>query len=322
MKYVVCTLFEHHYHFGVAAFVNSLCKSGYQGTVYAGFRGPLPPWAQGSAKQLPNGHSELQVSPEVRIIFVPLKTSAHLTNYKPDFMLQVEAMAAAESDGLIYSDPDIVINIGWKYIEDWMSCGVAVCEDVNSPTPENHPMRVGWRRFFKTHGFDLHFRTSSYANGGFIGLAWSHRKILPLWQEFMTHIAGLLGGNNVVGIDGGQTLPGLYGFADCFSKTDQDALNAILEACPEIPVSFLGQEAMGFRPGQTPFPHALGNPKPWKRPYIRMALSGIPLAKVDKAYWSNVQGPIKPFAPAHVFYVRTQLAFCAALGRFIRRGTS
>src|ERR1700692_3483093 len=132
MRCVVCTLFERHYHFGVAVFVNSLCKSGYNGTVYAGFRGPLPPWAEGSAKLLPNGHWELQVSPEVRIIFVPLKTSAHLTNYKPDFMLQVEALAAAESDALIYCDPDIVLNVAWGYIEVWISCGVAVCEDVNS----------------------------------------------------------------------------------------------------------------------------------------------------------------------------------------------
>jgi len=321
MKCVVCTLFEHHYHLGVAVFVNSLCKAGYQGTVYAGFRGPLPPWAENSAKLLPSGHWELQVSPEVRILFIPLKTTAHLTNYKPDFMLQIEAMAAAESDAMVYCDPDIVINIEWLYIEHWVSCGVAVCEDVNSPLPENHPTRVGWRRFFKSHGFDLQFRTSSYANGGFVGLEWKYRKLLPLWQEFMTHIGGLLGGRDVVGINGGQTLPGLYGFADCFSKTDQDALNAILEASPEIPVSFLGREAMGFRHGQSPLPHALGNPKPWNRQYIRMALSGVPPVKVDKVYWNHAEGPIQPFTPAHIFYIRTQLAICAALGRFIRRAS-
>ncbi len=319
MKCVICTLFERHYQYGVAVFVNSLCKWGYKGNIYAGYRGPLPPWAQSSSKTLSNGHTELHVTPDVTIIFIPLNTPAHLTNYKPDFMLQVEALVAAESDALIYCDPDIVIDIEWSYVEDWISCGVAVCEDVNSPVPENHPTRIGWRRFFKQHGYDLKFQTTSYANGGFVGLTWNHRKILPMWQEFMTHIAALLGNSNVVGIDGGQTLPGLYGFADCFSKTDQDALNALVEACPDIPFSFLGQEAMGFRAGQCSLPHALGSPKPWNRRYIKMALSGIPPTKVDKVFWNNVQGPIQPFSSAHVSSVRTQLAICAALGRFIRR---
>jgi hypothetical protein len=319
MKCVVCTLFEHHYHYGVAVFVNSLCRWGFKGRVYAGFRGPLPPWAQESAKSLPNGHTELQVTPDVTIIFVPLTTTAHLTNYKPDFMLQVEAMVAAESDALIYCDPDIVIDVEWEYIEDWITCGVAVCEDVNSPVQENHPTRIGWRRFFKQYGYDLKFQTISYANGGFVGLTWEHRKILPIWQEFMTHIATLLGGNNVVGIDGGKILTTLYGFADCFSKTDQDALNALIEACPDVPFSFLGQEAMGFRVGKCSLPHALGNAKPWKRQYLVTAFSGMPPAKVDKVFWNNVQGPIRPYSGAHVASVRMQLAICAALGRFVRR---
>lgn len=319
MKCVVCTLFEHHYHFGVAIFVNSLSRQGFKGKVYAGFRGPLPPWAESGAKMQPNGHIELQASPNVLLIFVPLETSTHLTNYKPDFMLQVEAWAAAETDALIYCDPDIVLDIEWQYIEDWISCGIAVCEDVNSPLPENHPTRVGWRRFFKQHGHELKFRSISYANGGFVGLTWNHRKFLVLWQEFMTHIGELLGGRDIVGINGGKHLQSLYGFADCFSKTDQDALNAIMEALPEIPVSFLGREAMGFQPGRQILPHALGTTKPWNRRYIQMALSGVAPTRVDKLYWIYAEGPLRPFSPTHISFIRMQLAICAALGRFIRR---
>jgi hypothetical protein len=319
MKCVVCTLFEKHYHFGVAVFLNSLCKSGFQGTVYAGYRGDLPTWVTGPAKVLSEGKSELQVTPEVKAIFIPLQTAAHLTNYKPDFMLEVEALAASESDAIIYCDPDIVINIEWQYIEDWISCGVAVCEDINSPVSENHPTRVGWRRFFKPYGFNLTYRTTAYANGGFVGFTWEHRKLIPVWKEFLSHIADLLGGTNVVGITGGQLLPSLYGFADCFSKTDQDALNAVLEACPDIPVSFLGREAMGFRSGQSCLPHALGTPKPWNRSYVQMALSGVPPAKVDKVYWNHAEGPIQAFSPRQVSSVRTQLSICAGLGRFIKR---
>jgi hypothetical protein len=319
MKCVVCTLFERHFHFGVAGLVNSLCASGFAGTVYAGFRGPLPPWAEREVKAQPNGHSLLDVSPEVRLVFVPVETTAHLTNYKPDFMLQVEALAAAETDALIYCDPDLLFDIPWSYITDWLSCGIAVCEDVTSPMPENHPTRVGWRRFFREHGHELQFRSTSYANGGFVGLTWNHRKILPLWQEFMAHIAKLLGGGNVVGIAGGQLLKGFYGFADCFHKTDQDALNAILEASPDIPVSFLGPEAMGFRGGRAPLPHSLGNPKPWNRAYLRYALRGIPPRKVDKIYWNRMDGPLRPFSATQIASARWRLSVAAFMGRFMRR---
>jgi hypothetical protein len=319
MKCVVCTLFERHYHHGVAGFVNSLCKSGFHGTVYAGFRGPLPPWADRNAKVQPNGHTLLDVTDGVRLVFVPLKTPGHLTNYKPDFMLQVEALAAAETDALIYCDPDLLVDVKWDYIVDWLSCGVAVCEDVNSPMPENHPTRIGWRRFFKQFGHELAYRSRSYVNGGFVGMTWNYRKILPLWQEFMVHIAKLLGSGNVVGIEGGEMLKGLYGFADAFSKTDQDGLNAVFEACPDIPVSCLGREAMGFRGGRTILPHALGRPKPWNHRYIRLALKGRPPTKVDKLYWNNVQGPLRPFTDAQISTMRWRLAIAASLGRVLRR---
>jgi hypothetical protein len=255
----------------------------------------------------------------VQLIFIPVTTTAHLTNYKPDFMLQVEALAAAESDALIYTDPDLLIDVKWQYITDWLSCGLAVCEDVNSPMPENHPTRVGWRRFFQQFGHQLQFRSRSYVNGGFVGLTWNYRKILPLWQEFMAHIAKLLGGGNVAGITGGTMLPGLYGFANCFSKTDQDALNAIIEACPDVPVSCLGAEAMAFRTGRSFLPHALGRYKPWNRPFLRLALGGRPPSKVDKVYWGYVEGPLRPFTNAQLASARWRLKVASGIGRVLRR---
>jgi hypothetical protein len=314
-----CTLFERHYHFGVAVLVNSLCASGFKGVVYAGFRGPLPPWAEAEVNMIESGKWEMEISPEVRLVFLLLDTPAHFTNYKPDFLLQIGNMAGVESGTLVYCDPDIVINEAWNYFEDWLSCGVALCEDINSPLPESHPRRIGWRRFFLPHGFVLRPRGSSYANGGFIGLRPQDRKFLATWRDLLDHAAGSLGGKDVAGIPGGRMFDGLYGFADCFRKTDQDLLNAAIEACPEIEVSFLGPQAMGFLPGDAILPHALGSAKPWQRCYLAEALAGRPPALVDKMFWRYATGPIRPFGPGRTVLKKLSLAAGAALGRFIRR---
>jgi len=319
MKIAVCTLFEREYHLGVAVLVNSLCRAGFTGTIYAGFRGPLPPWAKSKVRAVRENQWEMEAAPGVRIVFLSLATTAHFTNYKPDFLLQVEALAGGESEAVIYFDPDVVVTTKWSFVEDWMTCGVTLCEDVNSPLSENHPHRVGWRRFFGPLGFDLRFRGPALANGGFVGLRWEQRRLLEVWQRFIAEMAAALGGMDVAGIGGGRKLAGSYGFADCFFTTDQDALNAALEACPDIAVSFLGPQTMGFFPGQTLLPHALGPNKPWVRRYIREALGGRPPAAVDKAFWNCAGGPIEPFSSGDLSLRRLQLAIGAALGRFIRR---
>jgi hypothetical protein len=319
MNTTFCTLFERHYHVGVAVLVNSLCASGFKGTVYAGFRGPLPPWAEDKVNMTGSGKWEMEVSPQVQLVFSLLDTPAHFTNYKPDFLLQIGNLSGRENDTLVYCDPDIVINESWPYFEDWLTCGVALCEDVNSPLPESHPVRIGWRRFFQPHDYKLRPRGVSYANGGFLGLRPQDRRLLPIWRDLLAYATDSLGGRDVAGILGGRMLDGLYGFADCFRNPDQETLNAAIEACPEIEVSFLSPSAMGFLPGRVILPHAVGQGKPWLRHYIAEALAGRPPAIVDKAFWHHTTGPICPFSPAQTARKKLGLAVGAALGRFIRR---
>jgi hypothetical protein len=317
MRSIVCTLFEKQYHLGVAVLINSLAHAGYTGSVHAGFRGPLPPWAAGRAKQRDAATWILPVTDELDVLFTHLETDAHFTNYKPDFMLQT--LAQTETDAVLYCDPDVVVNTSWRYIEEWLTCGVGLCDDVNSPLAENHPRRIGWRRFFQAAGQELHFRGERYANGGVVGVPRVHAHLLEVWMQLLTAATASLGGRDVVGIGGGRNLPGAYGFADCFRQPDQDTLNAALEACPQIPLSFLGRQAMGFDAGSPSLPHATGTLKPWSRRYLREALSGKPPVRVDKIFWKFVDGPLHPFTAAHVRATRLRLTVAAGLGRIIRR---
>ena len=68
----VCTLFEGHYHYGVAALVNSLYKQGYRGSIYAGYRGSLPKWADQAHVLHGEGEMTLAVAGDLCIHFILL----------------------------------------------------------------------------------------------------------------------------------------------------------------------------------------------------------------------------------------------------------
>ncbi len=321
MRSLVCTLFEGHYHHGVAALANSLHGAGFQGDLIAGHRGPLPAWAQaGKRMPWPGPWGEacvLQVAPQLRLVFVELHTEHHLTNHKPAFMLQLlDSATPADADALFYLDPDIVLVRPWSFFEQWVSCGVALCEDLNSPLPENHPRRIGWRRYYAAHGLPLKFRGAEYVNGGFIGLRRELRGFLEHWEQAMQLMAHEIGSLGLA-----LTADDRYrstGFAGCFDRTDQDGLNVAIEACT-LPVSVIGQEAMALKPGPWLLPHALGAAKPWERAYLRQALEGVPPRPADKAFWQHTQGPLVTL-PAWVRWTKpTVLALAALLGRCYRR---
>lgn len=314
----VCTLFEGDYHLGVGPLVNSLYAGGFRGIVWAGYRGSLPVWARPLAGA--EGYVEFQAAEGLAIRFLPLDTKAHLTNYKPDFMLRLLENEARECAGLIYLDPDIVAAGPWNFFEDWLTCGVAVCEDVNSPFAAQHPRRIGWRRFYAAHGIELRAGEAAYANGGFVGVRREYAGFLTLWKQMQDRLWEAIGGAEYVGIGGGPSVGDRSGFAQCFDKTDQDVLNAAIEAAGEIPVSFCNKLAMGFEPGAAFLPHALGPGKPWSKPYLSDALRGLPPRAVDKAYWQAAEaGPILVFQEKTIRARKLSMKIAAALGRLIRR---
>jgi hypothetical protein len=319
MTSAVCTLFEGTYHYGLAALVNSLHKAGFRGTVYAGYRGELPPWAK-EAKEIvqPGWHraDSLDIQPGLQIVFLSLSTDHHLTNYKADFMLALVDGPARSEDALFYLDPDICVVCPWRFIEEWVSCGVALCEDVNSPLAERHPRRIGWRRYFGVHGIDLTFKAPEYVNGGFVGVRSEDRAFLLAWKKTMDLMGEVIGSLSIA-----LTVNSAYrstGFADCFDRTDQDALNAAVEAWIG-PVSVIGQEAMAFKPGAALVPHALGSGKPWQRNYFLHAMRGRSPRLADKAFWANALAPVAAYRGWHVALKRLEITLAAAIGRFLRR---
>jgi hypothetical protein len=321
MRAAVCTLFEKHYHHGVMGLVNSLARRGFRGTIYAGFRGALPPWAAAAKPAAASGWPaacELSIDGDCTVALIPLHTDAHFTNFKPQFMLQVFGLASPPPDVLFYLDPDICVASDWPFFADWSSCGIALCEDVNSPLGEDHPRRVGWRRHFAEHGLHLRFRSPQYVNGGCVGVTRADLKFLENWQSLTELMARIIGGLDTAKIEGGADFRA-KGFASCFDCSDQDTLNAAIEMTDDVRYSVLPQAAMGFAPGAPVLPHALGPRKPWRRAYLLDALSGVAPRAADKAFWSVADGPVRSMSAGSIMRARTTLTLAALIARFYRR---
>lgn len=307
MNTAICTLFEGNYHYGVGALINSLYYHGFRGVVWVGYRGDLPPWAKDL--KMCQDYQEFAVAEGCVIRFILLTTPVHFTNYKPDFMLQLWEHYCPETEALFYLDPDIIIKCHWSFFEDWVTFGVALCEDVNSPVPGSHPLRMAWQRFYKPHGFSFDSSVDIYVNGGFVALSKSNKQFLYEWKKIQDLMAPVIGGLQNVGIKNRTFM---------FCKTDQDALNIAMQSSTS-PVSLMGKEAMDFIPGGITMSHAIGSIKPWRKNFIIEALKGKAPRLAAKSYWQHTQFPIQLYSQQKLFWKQVDLRCGAAIGRFIRR---
>ncbi|RZK30762.1 MAG: hypothetical protein EOO61_18855, partial [Hymenobacter sp.] len=124
MSSVICTLFEGHHHYGVAALTNSLSVQGYRGIIYAAYRGALPGWAALAQENLTSawpGSRTLEIVAGLQIVFLPFETKNHFSNCKSDLMLQLWDGLAHDATAMFCIDPDIVITTPWPLIEEWLS---------------------------------------------------------------------------------------------------------------------------------------------------------------------------------------------------------
>ncbi len=321
MKNSVCTLFEKNYHYGAAILTNSLVRNGFTGDIYAGYRGSLPEWtniAKPNSSLNWTGASTINVSKDVQLHFLPMTSDAHFTNYKAHFMLELWDGPAKDSDAMFYFDPDIVFIAEWRYFQEWVKCGVAVCEDVNSPVYPNNPRRIGWRNYFVPLGHKMSVKEPIYCNAGFLGLDKSHRGFAELWKRMMDELAPMFGGLNRSNVSGLSIPDEMKGDFSPFGQPDQDVLNAVIEAY-DGEISFAGQEGMSFKHGAPLIPHALGKIKPWILKPISQTIKGLPPRTVDKLYWQYADGPIKPHSDFERKKMNLLIKFAALIGRFYRR---
>jgi hypothetical protein len=304
----VCTLFEGAYHFGVGALVNSLERRGYRGPVWAGFRGALPPWAK--TVEVSAGRYRMAIHESLSVEFLRLDTPAHFTNYKPAFMLELLRRHAEEMSGLVYLDPDIIIKCKWAFIEEWTSFGVALCEDVNSPMPANHPLRMMWRRFAEERNFDPANETLvAYFNGGFVGVRAEFIAFLEEWNNVLEAIGDQIGGLDKWDVVGRE---------HPFNKTDQDALN-IAAMYTRQPLTTMGREGMDFRSGGWTMAHSIGSPKPWAKNLIWQSLRGRKPSSADRLFFQHVSGPIPVYSRIGTARSSVALFIASALGRCFGR---
>jgi hypothetical protein len=308
MTSVVCTLFEGDYHLGVGALVNSLYRFGFRGDVWAGYKGSLPEWVTTDALQDRAG-TTLRVTSELTIHFVEISADSHLTNYKPYFMSEVLKNYSTSCDSLFYFDPDIVIGVPWTFFEEWTEAGIALCEDVSSPLPVRHPLRMKWKRFYEARGVALVGLSDLFFNGGFVGLRREHQSFLDSWAISLELMSDTIGGLRSMFVGDRSFL---------FHVPDQDALNI---ACMETSsaISPIGKEGMSFKPGWPVMFHATGTPKPWRSCMLLRAFKGRSPTQADRRYWQNVRHPIALYPLIelllHVFDVRA----ASVVGRYLAR---
>jgi hypothetical protein len=308
MNSAVCTLFEGDHHYGVGALANSLYAHGFRGTIYAGYRGPLPLWAAGAMES----HSFAEFSPAegLTLRFVPIITPIHLAHYKPYFMLELLGKHCQQSQSLFYFDPDIVVRCRWTFFEEWVGCGVGLCQEiVNGYLPSDHPFRTAWKKLAESISYPILRNPSRYYNAGFVAVQARHSSFLQTWHDLIEAV-----GRSGVPLNKFTMQDPTHPF----NGPDQQCLN-VASMVAEVPLSTVGPEEMDFTAGGSYMSHATGSPKPWDTKFLLSSILGQSPTRAQKAFWRNTQFPICLF-PRHTLLIKqAELKMASVLGRFVRR---
>ena len=209
-----------------------------------------------------------------------------------------------------FLDPDITFIAPWKFFEEWVSCGVALCADSNFPRVSlNHPWRCKWAELIAAAGLEVTNRLEDYPNSGFFGIRRQDGAFLDRWID-LTEAFERQGGNTRTFLLSERT-ESITG--------DQDLMAATMMTYSG-PVSFLGQEAMGFTGHYFILSHAIESPKPWNKKFLLQALKGSRPSVASGFFVRNADSPIRT-SPSRWEHVRRRIDHaCAKLvGRITGR---
>jgi hypothetical protein len=305
---IICTLFEGNYHYGLAALVNSLCAHGFKGAFYAGYRGALPPWAAANVRKNGIG-SILDLTNECEIHFVPLDPPIHFNNYKPDFLIELMDKFCPGENEFFFFDPDIVVRAEWNFFEEWVSHGIALCEDMNHYLPRHHPVRLAWKKYAAQNGLTVKQELEKFYNGGFFGVRREHKEFLQMWKRLFDIRAA-------EGVDLKNFQ--LTGFEPPYLYLDQDLMNLALMLIP-FPVTAVGPEGMAFQQGGYLMSHSAGDTKSWRKRFVVEALCGRAPSPTDKDFLEHTQTPIRIYTKPQLAVKQIGVKVGSAIGRFYRR---
>lgn len=288
---IVCTNYDGHYEYGAGALINSLVSVNFIGKIIILYGDKLPFWEN----QLLKEDSEYAISgfPYIKILLRKVETDIHLAYNKP-YMIHALMEEFPESN-LFYFDPDITVIGDWTFYENWVNCGVALCLDECYPImPFHHPFKKDYQTLFGSLGYDLVNPNDYYINSGFIGVNPGHKSLIKCWMDFTQHLK-----------DEGHYLYGLmepsvkkYHASKRLNTIcgDQDIINAAL-LYTKLPLSIMGQEAMGFTPAGFTMNHNTKNPKTWKRNFLKEFIrKGIDFTPKDQAFLNNSIAPINLYS--------------------------
>ena len=250
----VTTLYEGHYHYGVVALLNSLIHSGFKGIFRIGYRGDLPVW---TSQLISLGSNDFLATDSLVISFVYTNPDMHFGYYKPKFIK--DTLSEFPSiEKIYYFDPDIVIDAPWLFFSKWVQSGVALCLDnCFHFVHRNHPWRKDWAELANFNP-DRISELDYYVNSGFIGLKSNDVTILDRWLHLTENYKAIGGNLQLFEKDGHRAFKG-----------DQDLLNAVITVSPELKISLIGKEGMGFSQPAYLMSHAVSSIKPWKKIFLK-----------------------------------------------------
>ena len=303
---IATSLAEKHYFYGLSALINSMIKNGtYFDKLVVGYRGKLPSWLP-TLNESKNGKS-FKTSKGFEVELVQVTGDFHMVHEKPNWLNHLVTTLEPGADEYCFFDSDLIILNRMTFFGEWLNKGVALCEDVNGDMPDNHPIRLEWKRLAEERGLDIKNSTAKYYNSGFIGWNKANNAFIKDWVQSFNILAEIAGN-----LKRGR----IYDRSHTVLTANQDSLNVayMITGCK---LSTMGKEAMGFDYGLRLMSHPIGTRKPWKRNYFIEFLTGRPPGRVDLDFWYNVNSnEVKPYSTGYVTYNIWVCKFLKLLSRF------